>query len=374
MKIRLRIGYFLFGAFLGMVSLFFQVKPVEAFNFTLPNVPSISDILQSIKIPQIPDPRILPINLPNLRLLPINIPIRPIKNPIDSIILTPTATPSATPTSTITPIPTNTPIPTPTFTPSPTPTVTNTPTPTLTPIPTETPTPTPSETPIPTFTLTPTPTSSGTNGLVAYWKMEEGNGGTLLDSSGNNHSLTIEGTPNWSSNLPPTSVSDTQTFLFDGSTFARLTNSGDNSAFDFTTGLTLEAWIKTNSTNDPGVVSKWTNGNGYMLFMTGGANGRIENNFAGGAQVSGGTKVNDGNWHHVAITWDGSQRAVYIDGILDATPLLWNTSPTNSGTTFLLGSYNNGGEGRLVGNIDEVKVWNYARSASEIIADAGIIQ
>lgn len=123
---RLRLGYFLLGGFLGLVTFFTQVKPVEAFAF-----PSVADIPSLIRL--IPFPNILPLDpLPTIK------PLKSFQNPFVS----PTPTPTEIPTPTLTPIPTETPTLTPTETP--------TPTPTLTPIPTETLTP----------TLTPTITST----------------------------------------------------------------------------------------------------------------------------------------------------------------------------------------------------------------------
>lgn len=292
-------------------------------------------------------------------------------------------TPTLTPTVTLTPTPTSS---EPTLTPSATPTPTETPTPTITntPAPTETPSVTPTQTVTPTITLTlapsntPTPTLSITPtttpvaGLVAYWKMEESSGTSVPDSSGHGYNLSMSGSPTWpSDDLPPTSNADTRVLSLDGSIFGTLANSSHNTNFNFSSGLTLEAWIKTNSTEDKGVISKWSSGNGYMIYLTN-ANQFVENNFGSGNGFAGNIKVNDGVWHHIAITWDGSQRKIYVGGVLDNSqtddPAI---IPTYPGTVFNLGSYDNSG-GKFIGKIDEVKVYSLARTASEIAQDAGI--
>lgn len=153
---RLRLGYFLLGGFLGLVTFFTQVKPVEAFSF--PSIPNIPSLLRLIPFPAIPGLKPLPTLQP---LQPFQDPFAPTQSP------TPIPIPSSTPptnTPTLTPTPSETPTPTPTETPIPT--ETSTPTPTLTPIPTETPTPSPTETPEPTATETPTPTQTPTSTLT----------------------------------------------------------------------------------------------------------------------------------------------------------------------------------------------------------------
>ncbi len=72
-------------------------------------------------------------------------------------------------------------------------------------------------------------------------------------------------------------------------------------------------------------------------------------------------------WYHVAATVDSSGYAsIYIDGKLDAK------SPPYAGligyvnNNLYIGQWNSGGSYRFFGNIDEVKVYNYALSLAEI--------
>ena len=74
-----------------------------------------------------------------------------------------------------------------------------------------------------------------------------------------------------------------------------------------------------------------------------------------------------GEWHHVAATWDGSQESLYLDGVLS-----WQASaPTLNvaGGSFTLGAHDNGYGYFLKGALDEVRIWNVARSAAEIQAN-----
>lgn len=408
MKVKLNCKYLLLGAVLGFITLLTQVQPVEAFSFSLPVIPDIRSIIFKI----IPFP-----NLSPLRPLPAIQPLRPFapyQNPFVSPTVVPTATPTPTPTPTLTPTstpiltPTPTPTPTPTSTPlstetpiptstlTPTPTLTETPTPTLTSVPTETLTPTPTETPVPTpteiptptltetptpteippptetLTPTPTPTLSAAGNLIAYWPMEETSGLTVPDISGNNHPLTINGTANWVSDAPITSFADTKSLSLDGATYAFSTSTSSDLCPQ--AGYTIEAWVKAPSSgldSDEGIAGNF-NGSGFLLYSS---NHHSDKPFA--ALFNGGgffaqTPTRDKGWHYISQTWDGAAVKIYIDGKEEGFQP-FSEVPNCSGGTFTVGGYSFPNVHSLfTGRIDEVRLYDYARSAAEIVADGGI--
>ena len=76
----------------------------------------------------------------------------------------------------------------------------------------------------------------------------------------------------------------------------------------------------------------------------------------------------DGNWHHIAATFDGTTRSIYVDGILKGSdnPGSSHTVPAMNvriGSTCTLcgGEYFNGG-------IDEVRIWNVGRTQCDVIS------
>ncbi|MBI3954816.1 LamG domain-containing protein, partial [Candidatus Gottesmanbacteria bacterium] len=214
--------------------------------------------------------------------------------------------------------------------------------------------------------MTPTPTTPLTSqALIAYWKMDEGSSNSVSDSSGNGNDLIIYGNPVWSVVVPPTSISDSYSLLFDGSTYGQLVDSLKNSNFNFTTGLTIEAWIKPQS-NDSAILSKFA-GAGYLMWFR--TNSVV--NFIDGSLASATSNLVNSQWHHVAMTWDGSNQAIYVDGVREGD-LVSHTTPPSTGGSLLLGSYNPA-QYNFIGNMDEIKVYNYARSQSEILSDAGIV-
>tara|TARA_B110000046_G_scaffold29549_1_gene31089 strand:+ start:1142 stop:2944 length:1803 start_codon:yes stop_codon:yes gene_type:complete len=142
----------------------------------------------------------------------------------------------------------------------------------------------------------------------------------------------------------------------------------DYSGISGTNSRTVEAWIKTTYVASQQVITDWgamTTGQRFTFNMIGGKL-RCE---IGGQGVTGPTAISDNNWHHVAITFNNSSSPkfrLYVDGSLEASfnlsNVTMNTATTNS---FQIGERVDGAN-NFAGVIDEVRVWNYDRSASEI--------
>jgi hypothetical protein len=88
--------------------------------------------------------------------------------------------------------------------------------------------------------------------------------------------------------------------------------------------------------------------------------------------VLGTTPVSTGAWHHAAATWDGSCWRLYLDGELDAESCGATTARFDGMQPVGLGaalSSTGVPSGAFGGSLDEVRVWDRARSQSEIQAD-----
>ena len=80
-------------------------------------------------------------------------------------------------------------------------------------------------------------------------------------------------------------------------------------------------------------------------------------------------------WHHVAATYDGTTWRLYLDGVLETQLLVGAFTPQfNSIQHAAIGSALNstGGigsqtQGFFGGDVDEVRIWNVARSAAQIL-------
>ena len=91
----------------------------------------------------------------------------------------------------------------------------------------------------------------------------------------------------------------------------------------------------------------------------------------GNHPVVGRTRIPPGEWHHVAATYDGTTWRLYLDGALDVETRAGATPRADSIQHFGVGTALNSmgvAAGRLHGAIAELRVWDRARSGSEIAA------
>ena len=162
-------------------------------------------------------------------------------------------------------------------------------------------------------------------------------------------------------------------------------------------GFTLECWFRkegagvTTSTGTGGITaiplfSKGrSEGDGSTIdcnyFLGIDANGKLVadfESFASGLNhpvTANNAAVANNIWYHAAVTYDGNNTIwrVYLDGVQvgTATPSIANSLPRYDNIQhFGIGAaLNSSGvsAGAFAGRIDEVRVWNYARSAAEII-------
>ena len=152
----------------------------------------------------------------------------------------------------------------------------------------------------------------------------------------------------------------------------------DNNALDMTSALTIEAWVYANTAGGADartIVSKVGNTtNGYSLSTSNGW-GSIDFKIRNGGSTTlsaSGLSIEDG-WHHVAATYNSSVgMKIYIDGVL------WNSTGVTGGLASNSQQLTFGakydGTGNLDsdygiyfdGSLDEVRIWNVARSAAQI--------
>lgn len=151
----------------------------------------------------------------------------------------------------------------------------------------------------------------------------------------------------------------------------------DADSLDLRTTFTLEGWVNlsTETDADQTIVSKRrsTNGTGYALVVAKGKLFLEMNNDTGDGQginfaVGSSRAIEPGTWYHVAGTYDGAQATVFINGSKAATSpvqmtLLNSTLPITIGQQALPGDLR-----PLIGQIDEVRIWNTALPADEILA------
>jgi autotransporter-associated beta strand protein len=136
---------------------------------------------------------------------------------------------------------------------------------------------------------------------------------------------------------------------------------------------TIAMWVKT--TTAGGVYAYqgsggWASGNMTFYLNEGSDNGYGTK--AGGVSYAqgweeGSTNINDGNWHFLVMTCNGSTKAMYVDGNGDNIASSWAANTGVGSQLWIGGSADTGDEDvGLGGTIDEVYMYNRALSQAEI--------
>jgi len=199
--------------------------------------------------------------------------------------------------------------------------------------------------------------------LVAWWRLDEGSGTTASDSSGNGNDATFEGSPTW--------VDDGKlgkAVRFNGS--SDYLAAPDSETLDINGDqLTMAAWI--NGEDWPAAnhvirkVADTGTGSIYILRVQPDTVRVYLNTSAGETLVQGTTVLARNEWIHVALTYDGAQARIYVDGQLDVAMDV-SGELTQSDNELRIGR----GEpaGYFMGMIDDVRVYNHALTEDEILA------
>ncbi|MFA7202012.1 MAG: LamG domain-containing protein, partial [Candidatus Paceibacterota bacterium] len=213
------------------------------------------------------------------------------------------------------------------------------------------------------------------SGLVGYWTFDEGTGTQALDSSGNNNTGTLTNSPTWQQ-ANNCKVGGCLLFNYGSYTYVSIPEPVNNS-FDF--GLSQSFSVSIfgkiqNPTTYHSFLGKCGQDNscpGYEFFLnsntldfrmtwTGGP--------SYGVDTTASYDIGDGGWHHIVAVVDRitSKVFIYVDGILR----------NNGGNISSVGNIDNStnlrigasGAGPWNGPIDDVRIYNRALSAAEVLS------
>jgi hypothetical protein len=195
----------------------------------------------------------------------------------------------------------------------------------------------------------------GVDNLVASYSFEN----NVRDDSGNGLNGTIVGNPEFVEGIAGMGL------LFDG--VNDYVDLGNNGVFDITEQITLSTWVNTNDSGnaqhnpyvgkgDHAYAIKHSSGNQIEFFIYDGdwfaADVRVDDSF-------------NGDWHHVAGTYDGMELKVYVDGGLGVTMAHEGSIEIQSHNLNI--ARNSEEVDRYYGGvIDEVGIYNRALSEPEI--------
>lgn len=194
------------------------------------------------------------------------------------------------------------------------------------------------------------------HGLIGYWHFDEGTDVQAHDAAGRGKDGTLTNSPSWQT---AASCVAGACLAFNGSAqYVSVAPLNPPSS------VTVTAWFK--RTGAPG--------NGYHIIVMQGAEIELSVSEATGQIRTGvttvtlgrqvfnaGSGITDGNWHHLAMSYDGATLVSFIDGQQVATNPVSGALAT--GLPVTIGAY----AGYYAhGLIDEVRVYDRALSAGEI--------
>jgi len=207
-------------------------------------------------------------------------------------------------------------------------------------------------------------------GMVAWW----GGDNTTTDFFGISNGLT-------SSPVSFATGEVGSAFSFDGLQYTYLQVPDTAELESMTTAITVDAWVK--AASSPGtfryILAKGASANAASYALYTGSGGGMAFYVSNGATFvvspAAPPTLWDGNWHHVAGTFDGSTVHLIVDGSEigsgSATPpnfsIAYNLPLTNDG---FLGDFDPGQSGpfTFAGQVDELQVFSRVLSATEIQA------
>jgi len=213
-----------------------------------------------------------------------------------------------------------------------------------------------------------TPVQPDSAGLVAHYSFDEGAGTTVGDSSGNGTDGTVMGVTQW----VPGKIGGAMAF----NGFENYVDCGNNAIFDITDVISLSVWVNANDAGngehnmwlgkgDHSYAIKHQTGNNIEFFVHEGGNWHVVHH-----------PLDDsfnGAWHHVAGTFDGSQLALYLDGMLVSTTDY--VGPINASTHAVAMGSNSEVAGRFYeGQLDDARIYNRVLTPAEILHLAGRTQ
>jgi hypothetical protein len=201
---------------------------------------------------------------------------------------------------------------------------------------------------------------------VAEWKFDEGIGTTAFDTSANNNHANFGAggsSPIW------VKGKESAGLKFDGNDYALTGNAVSSSAYTFS------SWFKTTQ-NAPNTdeasriltihrtgtlagskiaIGMRNGGKAYFLWHTGSAFVNLQSD----------EDYNDNKWHYLSAATDGTNFKLYIDGVLKKT----TTSTLIATTTDQIIGAQNTGSSFWNGDLDDIRIYDYARSTAQIALD-----
>jgi len=197
---------------------------------------------------------------------------------------------------------------------------------------------------------------SAEEGLVGYWKFDEGKGDVASDSSGNKNDAKIVRSPEW------VDGKFGKALKFDGGKTQKVEVPHSDSFTKIVEAVTMEAWV--NPANFNAWMSFGVKGDiTYGMFINPAAYVRMH--YSGGSTLdTPANTIKANEWTHVVGTYDGKTVMIYLNGVKQAEVKASAAIPASAATYVIGGTQ----ESRdwFSGMIDEVKVYSRGLTEDEV--------
>ena len=223
------------------------------------------------------------------------------------------------------------------------------------------------------------------NGLWGYWKMDDGTGSLVRDSSRYSHSGAVSGIPVTSTSsgwvvgsTGTTLFYNASALLFDGTT--DFVNIGDQLDSDDRQDFTITGWVNRSSfAGKHTILAKKTGSGasaaGYALWIDD-ATDTLQFAVSDGTDdyvLKSTTTVPAAGWRHVAAVWDQDSAAnteLYVGGTADSatdTGTIGSVNDLSNSQDLRIGSESDG-EHSFHGKLDDIRIYKRVLGPSEIRA------
>ncbi len=203
-----------------------------------------------------------------------------------------------------------------------------------------------------------------TDGLVAWWRMDDGAGNTATDSTSTAADGSINGAT-WTTGRRAGALQ------FSG---GQSIHCGRRASLGGTTPFTITAWVRVNAgTSQEGTIIQqrasdgWNGQYRFYVSSTGRIGFYVYGNSAQQFNFTGSTAINNGQWHHVAAVRDANGNAyLYLDGVLNGSVTGTTQRSLSSSISVGIGADIRDSNRFFRGRLDDIRIYNRQLSAEEI--------
>jgi len=196
--------------------------------------------------------------------------------------------------------------------------------------------------------------------VVGFWLFDEASGNIARDNSGHGYDADLKENPAW------VEGKFRHALEFQGESYLEIRNSSQNLPFGGSAPFSITAWVKNQGGGT--VIGKFNGGiiGAYILVINGDGTVTFHREVAPWT-FTGNKALPDNEFGHVAVTYDGAEMKIYVNGEFDSRQ---DRGPQNTDTVtpVLIGARftNNAPSEFFNGVLDEVALFNVALTEQQI--------